>query len=176
MTLFLLALALSVGDLPLARLSVQAPMPPAGQARPVEGRAAIGVFGGWGAFSDASPRRCYAIARPDRPRGSRGFAAVSDWPGQDVHNQFHVRLSRARHPRGRVMLSVGERRFELVAGDRDAWAPDVRTDRAIVAAMRSERSMSVETTAADGRAMVDVYALSGAATAIDAAALACVAR
>ncbi|HEX7851932.1 MAG TPA: hypothetical protein VF485_19525, partial [Sphingomonas sp.] len=70
-------------------------------------------------------------------------------------------------------LSIGERRFDLVAGADDAWAPDARTDSAIVAAMRSGRSMSVEGLGRDGSAFADVYTLSGAATAIDAAALAC---
>ena len=42
-----------------------------------------------------------------------------------------------------------------------------------IAAMRSERSMSVEALARNGGAFADTYRLAGAATAIDAAALAC---
>ena len=40
--------------------------------------------------------------------------------------------------------------------------------------MRGGRSMSVEAVAPHGRPFADVYALAGAATAIDAAALGCV--
>ena len=79
-------------------------------------------------------------------------------------------------PRAKVTLAVGERRFELMAGPSDAWAPDVRTDAAIVTAIRSSRSMSVESLASGGGAFADVYALKGAATAIDAAALGCARR
>ncbi|MEG3176941.1 hypothetical protein U1872_11930 [Sphingomonas sp. RB3P16] len=147
-------------------------------ASPAAARDSLGIFDRWGAFSDL-PQRCYAIAQPAQAGGAsrwRPFASVSTWPGQGVRNQLHIRLSRERNPQSRVTLSVGERRFELVAGSADAWAPDSRTDAAIVAAIRSSRSMSVETLARTGTPFADVYTLRGAATAIDAAALGCVAR
>ena len=147
-------------------------------AAPVQARDAIGVYAGWGAFRDAAPMRCFAIAQPvETVRGSswRPFATVTRWPGQHIREQLHIRLSRARDTRARVTLSVGDRRFELVAGDADAWAPDKRTDFAIVSAMRSARSMSVESVGRSGTPFADVYALLGAATAIDAASVACAA-
>lgn len=136
-------------------------------------RDALGVYEGWGAFRDASPLRCYAIAQPMR-RGSGAFASIASWPRAGARNQLHVRLSRPRRADARVTLSIGERRFELQAGPNDAWAPDTRTDAAVVAAMREGRSMSVETVSANGAPFVDSYPLKGAATAIDAAALGCV--
>ena len=72
-----------------------------------------------------------------------------------------------------MTLSVGDRRFALVAGQGDAWAQDPRADAAIIAAMRSASSMSVQTRGANGRGFADTYRLRGAATAIDAAALGC---
>ena len=144
-----------------------------------EARDALGIFDRWGAFRDPSPRKCFAIAMPAETSAGGGswrpFASIGTWPGQGARAQLHVRLSRERDPRARVTLSIGERRFELVAGNADAWAPDSRTDIAIVTAMRSGRSMSVEALGKNGRPFADVYALRGAATAIDAAALGCVA-
>ncbi|WP_404373915.1 hypothetical protein AB5I39_09080 [Sphingomonas sp. MMS24-J45] len=148
-------------------------------ASPAAARESLGVFDSWGAFADASPARCYAIAEPVRSGGAsswRPFASVATWPGKGARNQLHIRLSRERDPQSRVTLSIGERRFELVAGRADAWAPDSRADAAIVAAIRSSRSMSVETLAKSGTPFADVYALRGAATAIDAATLGCVRR
>lgn len=148
-------------------------------ATPVAAKESLGVFESWGAFTDASPRRCYAIAAPVQSGGASGwrpFASIATWPGQNARGQLHVRLSRERNAQARVTLSVGERRFALVAGNADAWAPDARTDAAIVAAIRAGRSMSVETLAKTGAPFADVYALRGAATAIDAAALGCVGR
>lgn len=148
-------------------------------ASPAAARDALGVYESWGAFREATPRQCFAIAEPVPPnlhvRGWRPFAAITSWPAQGLRNQLHVRLSRARNLRAGVTLSIGERRFALVAGQADAWAPDARTDAAIVAAIRSGRSMSIETQDARGQPFADVYALRGAATAIDAATLGCIA-
>lgn len=142
-----------------------------------DGRSAVGVHGGWGAFRDARPARCFAIARPVMANGrSGGFASVATWPERRLRESFYVRLSRERARSAPVTLSIGERRFTLAAGDRDGWAPDAASDRAIVDAMRSGRSMSVEGVGAGGVPFADVYALAGAATAIDAATLACVGR
>jgi hypothetical protein len=139
-------------------------------------RETIGVYRGWGAFRDASPPRCYAIARPRvARRRSAGFATVATWPGRGLRASLHIRLSAPRDRETRLTLSVGERRFALVGGVRDAWAADAASDRALIGAIRSGRSMSVEAVAQNGRPFADVYALAGAATAIDAATLACAA-
>ncbi|HET9510898.1 MAG TPA: hypothetical protein VFO80_07060 [Sphingomonas sp.] len=138
------------------------------------GRQAIGIYAGWGAFRDASPARCFAIAEPiGRTRPGRPFASIATWPGAGLRHQLNVHLSRPRAANARVTLSIGQRRFDLLAGAADAWSPDTATDTAIVAAMRGGRSMSIETRGRDGRPVVDVYALQGAATAIDAAAVGC---
>ncbi|CAN5867428.1 hypothetical protein BH11PSE6_BH11PSE6_18810 [soil metagenome] len=146
---------------------------------PAAARESLGVFDHWGAFADPAPRRCFAIAEPvgsDRTAGGRPFASIATWPGRGARNQLHIHLSRERDPRARVTLSVGERRFELVADKADAWAPDARADAAVVAAIRSGRSMSVEMLGRGGQPFADFYPLRCAATAIDAAALGCARR
>ena len=146
-------------------------------AAPATARDVLGVYQRWGAFRDADPPRCFAIARPIAGAGrTGGFASVADWPRRRVRGSLHIRLSRPRDPSAAVTLSIGERRFTLAATTRDAWAADAPSDRAIAAAMRGGRSMSVEWVGAAGRPFADVYALGGAATAIDAAALACAGR
>lgn len=142
-------------------------------AAPAGARETIGVYRTWGAFRDAQPARCFAIAQPVGTAARAGFATVATWPGRGLRSSLHVRLSHGADRATAVTLSVGERRFALAAGDRDAWATDAASDRAIVSAMRSGRSMSVEGLSVDGRPFADVYLLAGAATAIDAAALAC---
>ncbi|QGP80268.1 hypothetical protein [Sphingobium sp. CAP-1] len=148
-------------------------------AIPAQARDSLGIFEGWGAFRDPGAGqngpRCYAIAQPVARRGQapRGFASVGTWPRSHVRGQLHIRLSRARAAKAPVMLVVGERRFTLVAGQMDGWAADPRGDAQIIAAMRSASSMSIASIGADGRGFADNYALRGAATAIDAAALGC---
>ena len=147
-------------------------------ASPLQARDSLGIFENWGAFRDAQPPRCYAISEPVRDtKGAwKPFASVSHWPAQSVRNQLHIRMSRARAADAAVTLSIGDRRFRLTAGGADAWAQDARADAAIVAAMRSATSMSIESRDTAGQPFADAYRLRGAATAIDAAALGCARR
>jgi hypothetical protein len=143
-------------------------------AAPASAREQIGIYKRWGAFRDATPARCYAIARPVMAGGhATGFASIATWPQRGLRGSLHIRFSRERDRSAGVTLTVGERRFALVANGLDAWATDGPSDRAVVAAIRLARSMSVEAVGVGGRPFADVYALAGAATAIDAAMLAC---
>jgi hypothetical protein len=138
-------------------------------------RTSLGTFDGWGAFRDDSPARCFAIAQPVRGGGGkwRPFASVATWPQARVRGQVHIRLGREKLASAPVTLTIGDRRFQMVAGGADVWAPDARIDAAIVAMMRSAPSMSIATRAATGAGFAETYALKGAATAMDAAALGC---
>ena len=145
-------------------------------AVPAQARESLGVFDSWGAFRDPDVPRCFAIAESEEITGrasQKSYADVGFWPTRGIRGQFHARLSRDRSENARVALSIAGRRFRLAAGRRDVWAQDAKMDAAIVAAIRSAKSMTIETTGRDGRPMVDAYLLRGAATAIDAATLGC---
>jgi hypothetical protein len=136
---------------------------------------ALGAFGSWATFRDAG--RCYAITQPYQSSGGpngQPFAAVGAWPGRG--SQLHIRLSREKRAGSAILLRVDGRLFQLVGGGRDAWAPDGRADAEIQAAMRTGVDLAVETRAADGLLVRDQYRLRGAATAMDAAAIACARR
>lgn len=137
----------------------------------------LGIFGTWGAFR--GPERCYAIAEPHQaPRAGdgRGFASVGYWPARGPGGQAHFRLSRAKREGSAVLLRIDDRTFQLRGGGADAWAVDASADAELVSAMRTGIEMSVETRAANGALVRDSYRLRGAATAIDAAAIACARR
>ena len=143
-------------------------------------RASLGVFDGWGAFRESAqasaPPRCYAIGTPSATIGTpqvKPYASVGYWPKSRIRGQFYVRLSKARAPGRELRLTIGSRRFILTGNGIHGWASDARMDAAIIAAMRSAPSMSVETSTETGRSVADTYRLRGAATAIDAAALGC---
>ena len=135
------------------------------------GQVTIGVYDAWGAFTDRDRARCYAISAP--VRSGEGFASVAARFGRQRRAALYVRLSRDRRSDAPITLAIDDRRFTLSGNARAAWSADAATDRAIVAAMRGARSMSVSTVSTTGRPFADTYALGGAATAIDAAALAC---
>jgi hypothetical protein len=137
----------------------------------------LGIFGTWGAFR--APDRCYAIAEPlsaPRPGDGRGFASVGYWPARAAGGQAFFRLSRAKREGSAVLLRIDDRTFQLRGGGADAWAADSSADAELVSAMRTGIEMSVETRSASGGLVRDSYRLRGAATAIDAAAIACARR
>lgn len=140
----------------------------------------LGIFDDWGAFRADAGGRCTAIAQPGRSSGGgekgRAYAAVSTWPDRRIGVQFYVRLSRPQADNSRIWLSIGERRFALIAGKGEAWAQNVAMDGAIIAAMRATTTMSIEAKGRDGRAFYDLYVLKGAATAMDAARLTCLSK
>lgn len=140
-------------------------------------RQSLGVFGTWGVFRGEDS--CYAVTAPWQapdPEGWRPFVSVAHWPARRVANQLHVRLSRAKRDGSAVLLRIDGQVFQLSGGGRDAWAPDGRADAEIQDAMRTGIDMVVETRSAAGRLVRDHYRLRGAATAMDAAAIACARR
>lgn len=137
----------------------------------------LGIFSTWGAFRDGA--RCYAITQPyEAPAAQRWrpFASIGHWPARGPGGQLHIRLSREKRQGSAVLLRIDGRSHQLVGGGRDAWAPDPRADVEIQAAMRNGIELAVETRSVDGRPVRDLYRLRGAATAMDAAAIACARR
>jgi hypothetical protein len=72
-----------------------------------------------------------------------------------------------------VTLRIGDRRIVLTAGGGDAWPRSDGDNAAIVAAMRSAGSMTVNARDARGRPFANTWALPGAASAMDAALIGC---
>ena len=146
---------------------------------PLAAKDSLGVFSDWGAFRDPSVPRCYAIAIASPSSATRElepFATIGTWPGRNLRGQVHFRLSRQLSANGSITLSVGRKSFGLTGGGGDAWAEDRTMDAAIVAAMRSANRMTIRATDTRGRRFSNTYSLAGAATAMDAATLACARR
>lgn len=142
-------------------------------AAPLAARESLGVYDGWAAFKDAKPLRCYAIAKAQGKLPAPAYATISNWPDRKVRGAVHLVLSRDVADKKPVRLTVGDKRFDVVAKGRNAWAKDARDDAAIIAALRVATRMSVTATGAKGGTFTDRYSLSGAATAIDAATVGC---
>lgn len=143
-----------------------------GLAAAAPARETIGIYKSWGALRDGRAH-CFAIAEPvEPPSGAeRPFVAIGYWP-DGARGQLHVRLSRPVRRAARVTLTIGGYAAVLAGSGADAWARGRRADAEVVANMRVGSSMSVTGVSGSG-AFADVYRLRGAASAIDAAALAC---
>jgi len=145
-------------------------------AAPLAARDSLGLYYTWGAFTDAQVPRCYAIAMAEpstKQRDYQPYAAIGTWPKKHLRNQVHFRLSRKLAPGKRIVLLIGSERFELIGGGGDAWPRDARDNAAIIAQMRSATTMSVGATGARGGTFSNTWPLAGAASAMDAAAIAC---
>jgi len=145
-------------------------------ALPALARDSLGIFETWGAFRDPMIPRCYAIAMAEPSKLHRDYqpyASVGTWPKRSMRNQVHFRLSRKLARAPGITLAIGRQRFKLVGGGGDAWAADNRMNAAIVAAMRSAKSMTVSATDSDGKRFSSTWRLAGAASAMDAAAVGC---
>lgn len=145
-------------------------------ATPALARDSLGLFGNWAAFRDPAEPKCYAIAMAEPStlqRDYQPYADVATWPRRNLRGQVHFRLSRQLQPGSSIVLSIAGERFTLTGGGGDAWAADRRMDAAIVAAMRSARSMTVSARDASGRGFSNTWQLDGVATAMDAATIGC---
>lgn len=132
--------------------------------------------GHWAALQAENKRHCQAIARSlrDAPKGAEQARATFAFDAaRGRRGEFHVRLSRAVRPGSSVMLSIGDRPFQLVTRGAEAWSNGPGQEAAIIAAARIATGMRVEARDATGRRFVDRYLLAGAPSAIDAAAAGC---
>ena len=138
-----------------------------------QGQQPLGAYGQWGAF--VRDGTCYAITRASgsNVRGADPSASVSYWPRRGLQGQFHIRLPAQQRPGSAVLLRIDGQSFQMVGRGTDAWAPDARADAAIARAMRMGITMSMETRGLSGAPLRARFALNGAASAIEAAALAC---
>ena len=143
-------------------------------------REPLGVWQRWAALRETPGPRCFAVAQPLRRDGRTdrrgGYALVAARQGQTRAPSLLFRLSRTRGPGAPLTLVIGERRFALTGDRVMARAGDAATDRAIIGAVRGAAAMTLTTLDAAGRTIADTYPLAGAATAIDAAQLACLPR
>lgn len=135
----------------------------------------LGAYHGWAAFKDADIPRCYAIGGSEGASSSGGYVSINFAPRRSISHQLYVRLSRTRSANAGITLNAGGRRFQLKADGNGGWAKDRTMDLAIIAAMRSAQSLSVQSRGGNGGNIIDAYTLRGAASAIDAAALGCAA-
>lgn len=137
-------------------------------------RRSAGFFFGWGVFVQDRPKSCFAITRPLAVRGASGAnasASISFAPGRP--GEVHVRLRTLAAPGTTVLLKVGARSFPMAARGQDAWLADARADQVVIALARTADRLTVDSRSATGARIRDSYALKGAASAIDAAAVAC---
>ena len=119
--------------------------------------------------------RCEAVGQAERVasklNGQARIAFAFDSDGRR-RGELHVRLPRPARPGAQALLTINGESFLLLTRGRDAWSRGPAQEAAIIAALRRATDMRVRAQGIGGR-ISDRYLLSGAPTAIDAAAAAC---
>jgi hypothetical protein len=131
--------------------------------------------GHWVAVEGAEGRSCAALARSEliAPKGSdQARVSFSFDRGGPRQGELHVRLSRPARAGSSVLLVIGGQPFQLLGRGADAWSRGPAQEGAIIAALRRAGDMRVRFRGSTS-GYTDRYLLSGAPTAIDAAAAAC---
>ena len=131
--------------------------------------------GQWAAIADGG--KCRAMARSLRDAGKgqpQAYAAIQFDLRRGSTGTLSVRLSRPARAGGSVIVTIGDRPFLLKGQGWFAWSRGPAQEAAVIAAMRGTSGMRVEARDRSGRRSIDRYLLTGAPTAIDAAAAACV--
>lgn len=135
------------------------------------GPQAIGQYGRWGAFRTAEGSACYAIAKPARSgKGDTAAITISSWPERQLFRQIHVRFR--GEAENDATLTIADRRFPLVTRGADGWPASPQAGKQIIRLLRDAETLRV-IARIHGRRITDTYAPAGAASAIDAADVAC---
>jgi hypothetical protein len=134
----------------------------------------IHAGGGWAAidFGTACEARSRSVLLV--PRGQvQATAGFAFTPDRRRWGEFNARLSRVPRPGSSILLKIGQQPFLLVARGNQAWSRGPAQDQAMIAAARAAETMQVQARDAGGRRFRDTFGLTGAPTAIDAAAARC---
>ncbi|MCI0430989.1 MAG: invasion associated locus B family protein [Rhodospirillales bacterium] len=149
----------------LALLAVSLGLGPAA-AQTVE---PIGEAGQWRAFTflEEGKKVCYMSAEPDKEQGNykvRGeaYALVTHRPALNSRDVVSLIAGYPLKPDADIVVTIdGKQKFKLFADKETAWAPDDKTDRALVQAMVKGGTMVVEGVSSRGTKTKDIYSLTG---------------
>jgi hypothetical protein len=140
----------------------------------------LGASGDWEAFTYEAEgsKVCYVYSQPkksDPATAKRGpiYFMITHWPSKKVKAQPSTFIGYTFKEGSDVKLSVDTKSFNLYPVDNMAWTDKVDTEKAILAALKSGKSMTVTGTSAKGTATKDTYSLSGISAAMDAIDVAC---
>jgi Invasion associated locus B (IalB) protein len=158
-------------------LSLTAPM---ALAQTPDNPTSLGASGDWEAFTYEADGAnvCYVYSQPKKSEpaaAKRGpiYFMITHWPSKKVKAQPSTFIGYTFKEGSDVKLTVDAKSFNLYPVENMAWTDKIETEKAILAALKSGKSMSVSGTSAKGTETKDTYSLSGISAAMDAIDGAC---
>lgn len=133
----------------------------------------IGTFQNWGAYSYKSGKStvCYVLSIPTAKEPASVdhgdiFFMVSQRPGQNISYEPQVMVGYTLKADSKVNVTIDNRNFVMFVKDKAAWVENAAEEPALVAAMRSGKSMTVKAVSARGTNTSYNYSLSGISAAL----------
>lgn len=155
----------------LGALAVLAFIIPATSVSAQVKREHLGDFRDWSTFVDTQPdgsKVCYMTSIPKQSRLSernakRGepYVMVAHWPSRGERGVVSVAGGASYRSGADVVLTVGEKSFELYGDDDVAWTYGLEEDARIVTSMKAGVTMTIKAVAARGYSITDSYSLRG---------------
>ena len=126
----------------------------------------LGQFQDWAAYTYKAPdtKVCYISSRPKttEPKSAKrdpAFFLVTHMPGRKVRGEIMTIIGYAFKKDSTVELKIDEAAFELFSNADGAWADTTTTEKQIVTAMKSGKSLSLKGTSWRGTETLDTYSL-----------------
>ncbi|MCL6707349.1 DUF1176 domain-containing protein [Pseudomonas sp. R2.Fl] len=133
----------------------------------------IEQFKAWGAYSYKSNGGtvCYVLAVPTTKEPASVnhgdiFFIVSQRPGQNISYEPQAMMGYPLKDTSKVNVNIDGKIFVMFTKDTAAWVENAAEEPALVSAMKSGKSMSVQATSARGTATNYTYSLSGISAAL----------
>jgi invasion protein IalB len=151
-------------------------LPLAAHAQAPANPTSLGASGDWEAFTHESDggKVCYVYSTPkDSKASKKGIARgpvyfmVTHWPGKKIKAQPSTFIGYTFKEGVEVKLSIDGQSFSFYPVDNMAWTDKVETEKAIVAAMKSGKSLVIAGTSSKDTTTQDSYSLAGLSAAMD---------
>lgn len=97
----------------------------------------------------------------DFTKRGKPHVLVTHTPASKAFDTVSIVAGYTHKPQSEVEIQVGSTTFTLFTHEDTAWAPDGKTDTAIVDSMKAGNEMQVEGTSSRGTLIKDTYSLSG---------------
>lgn len=133
----------------------------------------IEQFKAWGAYSYKSNggNVCYVLSVPTAKEPASVnhgdiFFVVSQRPGQNISYEPQAMMGYALKEASKVNVTIDDRNFVMFVKETSAWVENAAEEPALVAAMKTGKSMTVKATSARGTGTSYTYSLSGISAAL----------
>ncbi len=133
----------------------------------------IQQFQAWGAYSYKSSNStvCYVLSVPTTKQPANvdhgdNFFIVSQRPGQNISYEPQAMMGYVVQENSKINVTVDNKTFVMFTKDKAGWVENAAQEPALVAAMKSGHSMTVNATSRKGTGTSYSYSLAGISAAL----------